>query len=540
MRRLAAAVLALPVLAFVYLSTFVRRSVLAQAVMLAMAISLVVGGLLVGLPAKGLSGEERGPLNPVALKNAVTGDLPLDEPFKIQFSKPMDQGSVAQGLTIEPNIAAGLSWDPTGQVLSITPEPHWTAYTYYRVTIADWVLDQDGLTLGDPETAVFVTGALTNGTIDATVRVGDEVAPTTSFQITFNRPVKLATVNARFAIDPTVPGLITGDDPKDEASQVFTYTPTKPLATSKKYIVRFMGTLATDSAGIDILPVEPLVVKTVAAPIVVRFRPKDRTVTYDPGQLLSVRFTMPMDRATTEAAFSATVKGKLITGKMYWAENDTVLCLLPAKKLSVGAKVTLKVSLLARSADGIPIKAAKTGVFTVAKPTSYRVATGGGPIANSPWGASERYYMRLMNCTRTGGWVTRSGECSSASRHTLPAQLPLKLDSGISSRVSRPYAKFMADHSFLLHRDPYYGSTPQSRMVAGGYTNYAWGENIASPSTSGNAGMIDVEIFFQNEYPCRCEHYANIMHPMFDRAGVGVWVGQKTGKVRVVINFYHP
>ena len=48
--------------------------------------------------------------------------------------------------------------------------------------------------------------------------------------------------------------------------------------------------------------------------------------------------------------------------------------------------------------------------------------------------------------------------------------------------------------------------------------------------------MISVEIFFQNESWCRCEHYYNIMDPYFHRAGVGVWVS--SGRVRVVVDFY--
>jgi hypothetical protein len=47
--------------------------------------------------------------------------------------------------------------------------------------------------------------------------------------------------------------------------------------------------------------------------------------------------------------------------------------------------------------------------------------------------------------------------------------------------------------------------------------------------------MIDIEIFYQNEYWCRCEHYGNIMNPYFRRAGIGVWV---SNSVRVSIDFY--
>jgi uncharacterized protein YkwD len=72
-------------------------------------------------------------------------------------------------------------------------------------------------------------------------------------------------------------------------------------------------------------------------------------------------------------------------------------------------------------------------------------------------------------------------------------------------------------------------------MCRAGYCGPAVGENIASPSSSGAAGMVQIEIFYQNEYWCRCEHYANIMNGHFGVAGVGVWF---SNSVRVSIDFY--
>jgi uncharacterized protein YkwD len=138
-----------------------------------------------------------------------------------------------------------------------------------------------------------------------------------------------------------------------------------------------------------------------------------------------------------------------------------------------------------------------------------------------------------MNCTRTGGWVTGSGMCSSETHHTLPAKGALAFSEGIAENVSRPYAKVMADRVVLTHYLD--GTTPHGRLTAGGYGGPSWGENIASPSNVGQSGMISIEIFFQNEYSCRCNHYANIMNGHFGHAGVGVWV---SNSVRVVIDFY--
>ena len=215
----------------------------------------------------------------------------------------------------------------------------------------------------------------------------------------------------------------------------------------------------------------------------------------------------------------------------------------PRYSFKIGSTVVARVSTAARSVDGLHISAAASATFTVAQPRSTTISGGGGgggvvggggvASASAPYYASEVYYFNLMNCTRTGGWVTRAGACSSVTHHTMPAQGRLSLSAAISNKVSRPFAKYMADRRILNHyayHDPYW------RLCNwGGYCSSSWAENIASPTSAGRGGMIDIEIFYQNEYWCRCEHYYNIMAPFLSQAGVGVWVSN--GVVRVSIDF---
>jgi hypothetical protein len=50
--------------------------------------------------------------------------------------------------------------------------------------------------------------------------------------------------------------------------------------------------------------------------------------------------------------------------------------------------------------------------------------------------------------------------------------------------------------------------------------------------------MVREEIFYQNEYPCKCAHYHNIMYSGYDRVGIGVWI--TGGRIRLVEDFYKP
>lgn len=504
---------------------------------LGLAIVFVVGTLLVGLPVKtaeGVTLETYAPLAPQANVLRDNSDLSLDSPFQIQFTKPMNEASVEAALTLTPSVEMDLRWDATDQTLSLLPANHWQADTTYVLDVSTAATDQEGLNLPQPIRESFQTGDLTAGQIVATDVLDDLTSPSSSFQLTFTRPVKLSMVLGRYGISPSVDLTITGDDPTDMSSTVFTLTPKAALASDTNYTISFTDG-GTDSSGAAIKHVDSLPIHTMTGPEVVRFRPQDGTRTYDANQPVSVRFTEPMDTAATAAAFSVTVNGATVAGSKYWTENDTVLVLTPRYSFRIGSTVVAKVSTAARSKGGVHISQAASATFTVARSTTTTVASGGAATKTSPWYPSEVYYFNLMNCTRTGKWVTSSGACSTNTHHTLPAQSALKLNATISSKVARRYAEYLAEHKILTH---YAINTVHWRLCSwAGLCSASWGENIASPSRgSGHSGMIQVEIFFQDEYACRCEHYYNIMDPYFHQVGVGVWVSG--GATRVVADFY--
>ncbi len=500
------------------------------------AVAVLVAALLIGLPAKQVAGDAPPTFAPLAPQASATraDNQPLDAPFQVQFTKPMNQVSVESAIAISPSIPVQYTWDVTAQVLSIVPNPHWQPNQRYSVKIPSAATDQEGLGLATEIDTSFDSGPATTGTIVATQKTGDQISPATTFQLTFTRPVKLATVILRFTITPTVPVAIVGDDPTDAASQVFTMTPKSQLASNTDYAISFVDG-GTDSAGANLQTVASLATTTMTAPSVVRFRPQDGAISYDTNQVISVRFTVPMDEKTTAAAFSVTVNGAAVSGSLSWSEGDTVLALSPRTSFKIGSTVVARVSTAARAAGGLHVAGTATATFKVSRPVSVSIVwTGASGAGTAKWYGSEVYYLQLMNCTRTGGWVTSAGSCSTETHHTLPAQGNISLNSRISSLVSRPYAKYMADNRLLDHY--LNGTNPHSRLCDwGGYCGSSWGENIASPSSAGQGGMIAIEIFYQNEYWCRCEHYYNIMDPYFHEAGIGVWY---SNSVRVSIDFY--
>lgn len=598
-----------------------------QVAILVGAVSVLVGGLLVGLPGREVAGGVAptfAPLAPRPTSGRAQGDLPLDVAFQLQFTKPMNEASVENALTISPQVNVRFQWDATGQILAVVPNSHWEPHTNYAVDISGAASDKQGLGLASEIHTSFESGAPTSGEIIATKISGDLVSPATAFQVTFTRPVKLFTVMAHFRLipqavcpevngvssapvngtcpaapvdtasadassspsaapasspsaapasspspsptnspasgTPTCPAVegvgsalvdgacplvpvdIVGDDPTDIASQVFTITPKAQLESRTVYIVSMdVGDgkqAAGDAAGAALQVVSTVKVTTMSAPEVAKSAPQDGAVSYDTNQPISVRFTMAMDTKASTAALSVTVDGVAVAGTRKWSEGNTVLVLTPKHSIKIGSTVIVSVSKAARSTDGLHLAKALSTKFTIKKRPPRPIQYFGRAVAGSPWYGAELYYLKLMNCTRTGGWVTSNGACSDVTHHTLPRQNALSLSAGISNKVSRPYAQYMANNRLLDHFLK--GTNPHTRLCNwGGYCGNSYGENIASPPNYNSAGMIQIETFYQKEYWEDCpNHYCNIMNRHFTEVGIGVWWSSTAHAVRVSIDFY--
>ncbi len=127
---------------------------------------------------------------------------------------------------------------------------------------------------------------------------------------------------------------------------------------------------------------------------------------------------------------------------------------------------------------------------------------------------------------------TSGGDCSSPGGRDVA---PLQLSDGISDDVSRPYARLLATRGICSH---FIGGNPGDRLRRAGFTNYRWAENLGCRSGNPYSAVLGSHLFFQSERSYNGGHYVNLMSAAYDRAGIGVWVS--SGRVRLVVNFYHP
>jgi uncharacterized protein YkwD len=551
LRKALIALAAVPVVAALYLPLLVRRNVAARVALVCGAGAIIVAGALaVSSPREVVATKPAEILAiPAAAFRPLVVSHGLVNPIIVDFTAAMDRASVEAALSVEPSTPVTLAWSDDSSSLAVRPSAAWRPATLHTIAIGPDAHDAAGTPVGRELRSIFMTRPGVRAALALAGSSGTVARVDSGVRVTFDAPIDLATAMRSFRVDPPVAG--TWTQPTPTTGQAFLFTPVEPLRAGTTYTFSFAAG-ASDAAGAPLTAGPVLTLQTEPSPAVVRFRPRAGWTDVARDQDISVRFNRPMNRTATRSAFSVTIGGKAIAGSHRWAEGDRVLVFAPAKPLPYGAKVVMRVDAGARSRAGTPIAKEVSGTFNVEKRPVVQVAaapratttrsttttpisrpTGGTATGSATWLAVEKYYFKLLTCTRGGGLVTSGGACSSPGGSGLRA---LKLDAGISAKVARPYARKIAQAGVCDH---FYGGTnPGQRLKRAGYSGYAWGENIGCRSGNAYAAVLGSHRFFQDERSYNGGHWKNMMNPRYDRVGIGVWVS--SGRVRLVIDFYHP
>lgn len=516
-------------------------------------LGLVFGGFLVAAAALGSGSPPRAaaelpPTLDVAAVSAMISPVRtgwgVTQPIVVRFSAPMDTASVSAAISVTPQAQVKLEWDATASQLYVEPVVGWTAGTVYTVSVGPGARAQDGAALSPMAPAIVYVRAPGSVTLQATKLVGERLALDSAFLMTFSRPVDLGALRDALTISPAVSGTLAFEGSPGEQPSVV-WVPDAPLLPDTTYTVA-LGPSAVDLDGAPLRDPPTLTLRTISRPSVVRFRPLDKATGIATTQVLSVRFSEAMDHPSTEAAYHLYELGTdgkrsevdLSKAQRSWAENDTVLVIDPPKPLDAGHAYVTEIAASARSQLGAAISEnvdkVASATFTVASaPTATKTTTTttpkptGGGTSTAPWLANEQYYLGLLNCTHTGGWLHSDGSCTGRGSNGVPA---LILDSTLSTCASRPWAKYLADTNQLYHGDV------GGRFAACGYNVY-WGENVTWYTGDVNAGAIASVIFFQNEKGTADDgHYLNLMNTRFTHVGIGIW--RENGKNWYVVDFW--
>jgi hypothetical protein len=179
------------------------------------------------------------------------------------------------------------------------------------------------------------------------------------------------------------------------------------------------------------------------------------------------------------------------------------------------------------------------GALAVVQPTT--TAPQADPTATyypyAPWLTDEAFYLKMFNCTRTGGWVNSDGSCTAYGSGKYSAYVkPIVRSGAISDKVARPYAKLLAVKSLCGHN---YDSGVGTRLSRAGFVGTAWGENLACRSGMSVRGtIIWAHRVFQSEKSYNGGHWRNIKNSRFWYIGIGIW--RYGDRVRLITDFWRP
>jgi hypothetical protein len=225
-----------------------------------------------------------------------------------------------------------------------------------------------------------------------------------------------------------------------------------------------------------------------------------------------------------------------MTGAHRASSETTAVALAPRTTARssrlVGLALATSVVVTLAAAPGVG--ATTSAAFSPTSSTSVAALT--TTAINKPWYSTEQYYLGLLNCTRTGGWVLADGTCRGyGSGHYSAYVRPLAYVFGISDRVSRPYAKLLATRGLCTHTADH---DPGYRLRRAGYLHWTWGENIGCRDgySSAKAAVLASHRAFQAEKSTNGGHWRNIKSTKYRWVGIGIWrYGSRT---RLVVDFY--
>lgn len=293
----------------------------------------------------------RAPLPPTVV--SVTPDRGEEQvisaPVVVTFDQPMDPASTSSAFSIEPQTPGEVK--VSGNALTFSPTQRLERDTEYRITLSANAASATGLRMLRDVSFKFRTSGFLQVTSTQPANHAGDVSVDSAITVAFNRPVvplvpvdQQAALPQPLVITPTVAG-------KGEwvSTSMYRLTPTGSLAASTTYSVTVKQGLADTTGGI-LAEATTFTFRTID-PTILQWTPEN-AVNVPIQRPISVTFSMPMDKPSTEAAFSLLdPDGKAVAGTFNWNTDATELGFKAAELLKFGARYKANVAVSAQAAS---------------------------------------------------------------------------------------------------------------------------------------------------------------------------------------------
>lgn len=334
-------------------------------------------------------------------------ELSPDEAITVTFDQAMDQGSVEAAFNISPAQNIVLEWLDE-RTANFTPEDEWQRNTEYAVMLENTAQAENGLSLEDAvmfdiktvgplEVAAVAPDADTEGiTADARLIV------------TFNRPVvplvsteELEDLPEPISIEPEVEGVGEWLN-----TAIYVFTPTEALKGATTYTITVAGGL-TSVDGAELSEDYSWSFKTLP-PQILSISPSDSESDVLLERQVTVTFSQPMDKDTTEAAFALMHNGEPVVGDIEWDETNTQLTFTADENLEIESVYIINIADSATSASGeATIAQGYSQTFnTIPFPGVQSTSPSNNERGVSPGYGATIYFKSPMNTETLEGKIT--------------------------------------------------------------------------------------------------------------------------------------
>jgi uncharacterized protein YfaS (alpha-2-macroglobulin family) len=293
------------------------------------------------------------PLAPqVVAQRPFSGEeMPVDGHIDVYFDQPMDQASVEAALSLSPSVPFTTTWIDDSTI-RITPSEPLQRAERYTVQIAATAASAEGLPLVEAISFRVQTVGFLEVTEVVPTESAEEVEADSPITVFFNRPVvplgvrpDADTIPHPLSFEPDIPG-----EGEWLNTSIYMWHPSRPMLGGQDYTVTVGAGLEDQTGGV--LTEDFTWAFTISRPAIAELSPAADTTQVALDEDVRITFTQPMDRATTEAAFSITAGGQAARGSVSWEDDDRVLVFSPAGLLPIGSVFNVEVDGSALSAGG--------------------------------------------------------------------------------------------------------------------------------------------------------------------------------------------
>ncbi len=275
-----------------------------------------------------------------------------EQPVTLTFDQPMERASVEAAWQMTPQAALGFTWAEDGRSVQVLPQGGWQRATRYEITLGTTATALNGLALEEPYS--FFVQTIGRLEVSTVVPAPDAkgVAADATITVAFNRPVvpllstaQMDQLPAPLTIEPAVEG--RGEWVN---TSIYQFTPAEPLAGGTLYTVTVQAGLS-DPLGATLEASYSWSFRTLP-PQILSVSPAQGTENVPLDAHITIRFSQPMDKASTEAAFTLLYAGEPVAGTFGWDEDARELIFTPDELLHIESVYVLTLSAEARSAGG--------------------------------------------------------------------------------------------------------------------------------------------------------------------------------------------